>query len=145
MDVTASVESSSFRTMNDEAALEPDLALFLESFWGAFTEAESAGDFSAVAPMCADDLVFQSQGFEPYRSLESLIDSWWTPPEDYRIVFERGGVVCTQEIAVDWGIASDSFRSTDGDTGGNRYNYLAVFGKSDGEWSMTHFSSNLIG
>ena len=54
---------------------------FLTAFWSAFEVAESSGDFSSVAPMCADNLVFQSPSEEPYETLESLVAAWWTPPD----------------------------------------------------------------
>lgn len=120
------------------------LAEFLDSFWAAFAAAESSGDFSGVADMCADNLVFQSPSEEPYETLASLVEAWWTPPDDYQISFATAQVVAGDDLAVARGIASDSFISQDGEPGGHRYNYLAVFGRRSDGWKLTHFTSNMI-
>ncbi len=121
-----------------------DLDDFLASFWEAFAQAESAGDFTAVASMCADDLVFMSPSEEPYETLSGLIDAWWTPPSSYEITFDRAETVADTTLAIQRGIASDSFTTEQGEAKGHRYNFLAVFGKRDGGWCLTHFVSNMI-
>jgi ketosteroid isomerase-like protein len=127
----------------DDTTLPPGLGDFLSSFWEAFARAESTGDFTEVAPMCADDLVFMSPSEEPYETLASLVEAWWTPPPSYRITFDRSETVATDTLAIQRGIASDSF-VRDGETRGHRYNYLAVFGTRDDGWLLTHFVSNMI-
>lgn len=122
-----------------------ELQEFLDSFWAAFTEAESSGDFDAVAHLCAEDLVFQSPSEEPYETLTSLTDAWWTPPADYRIEFDIAELVTDAKLAVTRGVASDSYTRQDGGRGGNRYNFLAVFGRGSEGWKLTHFISNMIG
>lgn len=121
-----------------------DLPGFLDSFWAAFAAAESSGDFSGVADLCAEDLVFQSPSEEPYETLTGLIDAWWTPPADYRIEFDTAELVEDHNLAVARGVASDSFTGQDGTQRGHRYNYLAVFGRRPDEWKLTHFISNMI-
>lgn len=121
-----------------------DLESFLDQFWAAFQAAESTGDFTGVAPLCADDLVFQSPSEEPYETLSSLIDSWWTPPADYQIEFGTSQLVSDENLAVARGIAADSFTNRDGHAAGHRYNYLAVFGLKPDGWKLTHFISNMI-
>jgi ketosteroid isomerase-like protein len=121
-----------------------DLARFLEGFWGRFVEAESSGDFAGVADLCAADLVFQSPAEEPYETLQSLMDAWWTPPADYRIEFDHAELVVDSDLAIQRGVASDSFTNQAGEATGHRYNYLAVFGRRDGAWKLTHFISNAI-
>lgn len=123
---------------------QQDLPEFLEMFWPAFAAAESNGDFSGVARMCVDDLVFQSPSEEPYETLSSLIDAWWTPPTDYQIEFDTAELVADDSLAVARGVASDSYTKHDGDAGGHRYNYLAVFGRRPDGWRLTHFISNMI-
>jgi ketosteroid isomerase-like protein len=120
------------------------LDTFLTAFWSAFEVAESSGDFSSVAPMCADNLVFQSPSEDPYQTLDSLVAAWWTPPEGYRISFNHAELVASDHLAVQRGIASDSFESKAGEKAGHRYNYLAVFGDREDGWKLTHFISNMI-
>lgn len=123
----------------------PDaLALFLDGFWKRFVEAEANGDFSVVAPLCADDLLFQSPGEEPYETLSSLAEAWWTPPSGYSIGFDHAELVTGTSLAVQRGVASDHFVNADGDDVRHRYNYLAVFGLKPDGWKLTHFSSNAI-
>lgn len=128
--------------MND-STLPADLRAFLTDFWESFARAESSGDFTEVAPMCADDLVFMSPSEEPYETLADLIEAWWTPPPSYEITFDRAETVATDSLAIQRGIASDTF-VRDGERSGHRYNYLAVFGKRDDGWRLTHFVSNMI-
>lgn len=123
---------------------QQDLPEFLDIFWTAFATAESTGDFSGVAYLCAEDLVFQSPSEEPYETLASLVDAWWTPPPDYRIEFETAEYVSDKNLAIARGVASDSFTAKDGETGGHRYNYLAVFGRRSDGWKLSHFISNMI-
>ena len=129
--------------MNDSNS--HDLTDFLGRFWSAFASAEASGDFTNVAPMCADDLVFMSPSEEPYDSLRGLIDAWWTPPPSYQITFDRAELVESDHLAVQRGVASDSFTTDAGETRGHRYNYMAVFGRSSNGWELTHFISNMIG
>lgn len=121
-----------------------DLDEFLQDFWTKFEAAEASGDFSKVAPLCADDLVFMSPSEEPYETLASLADAWWTPPADYRIRFDTAEIVSDESLAMARGVATDSFTRADGDSGGHRYNYLAVFGRSADGWKLTHFISNMV-
>ena len=127
-----------------DSGLPADLDGFLAAFWEAFAHAESAGDFTAVASMCADDLVFMSPSEEPYETLSGLIEAWWTPPSSYEITFDRSQTLADGTLAIQRGIASDSFITDDGEKKGHRYNYLAVFGKRDDGWRLTHFVSNMI-
>jgi ketosteroid isomerase-like protein len=120
------------------------LDAFLDAFWNAFEEAESSGDFSSVAPMCSDSLVFQSPSEEPYETLGLLVAAWWTPPESYRISFDHAELVASDGLAIQRGIASDSFQTKTGEQDGHRYNYLAVFGDDGTGWKLTHFISNMI-
>ena len=120
------------------------LDTFLTAFWRAFEVAESSGDFSGVAPMCADNLVFQSPSEEPYETLDALVAAWWKPPESYRISFDRAELVASDHLAVQRGVASDTFESKDGEPAGHRYNFLAVFGDHGDGWKLTHFISNMI-
>jgi ketosteroid isomerase-like protein len=99
-----------------------DLTAFLTSFWSAFTKAEAPGDFSAVAHMCADDLVFQSPTEEPYETVTSLIEAWWTPLASYRIEFDSAEMTANGNLAIDRGSATDSFTTQEGETKGHRYN-----------------------
>jgi hypothetical protein len=121
-----------------------ELNTFLTAFWSAFEVAESSGDFSGVAPMCAHNLVFQSPSEEPYETLDSLVAAWWTPPTSYRISFHHAELIASDHLAVQRGVASDSFESKAGEQAGHRYNYLAVFGDRGEGWMLTHFISNMI-
>lgn len=123
---------------------QADLDDFLGRFWEAFARAESTGDFGEVAPMCAEDLVFMSPSEQPLETLHALIDAWWTPPESYEIAFDRAQTVSDSVLAVQRGIASDSFQTGEGETRGHRYNFLAVFGMRGDRWLLTHFVSNMI-
>ena len=97
-----------------------------------------------VVLRCADSLVFQSPGAEPEETLATVIEAWWKPPETYRITFDSAEVAANNDLAIDRGIASDSFVAESGDTKSHRYNYLAVFAKRPEVWKLTHFISNMI-
>lgn len=124
--------------------VQHDLDEFLEEFWVRFAAAESDGDFSGVAQMCADNLVFQSPSEEPYETLDALVANWWTPPADYEIEFDTAEVVSDTDLAIARGIASDTFSKPDGAGGGHRYNYMAAFRRSPSGWKLSHFISNMI-
>lgn len=127
-----------------ERSLPHALAAFLLGFWEAFADAESKGDFSIVAPQCAEGLVFQSPGAEPEVGLSTIIEGWWNPPETYRITFNSAEVAASNDLAIDRGIASDSFVAENNETERHRYNYIAVFARRSDVWKLTHFISNMI-
>ena len=125
-------------------SITSELAFFLGAFWKAFETAESTGDFTHVALMCVENVVFQLPAEEPYETLDGLVDAWWTPPPSYRITFDNAELVSADRRAIQRGVASDSFSTEDAEVRGHRCNYLAVFSDQGSIWKLTHFISNMI-
>lgn len=125
-----------------------DVVEQIEKVRAAYEEAEKQGDFSAVAPYVAENLVVMPPSHLPIIGKhewqttfnEMMADA---PEREYEISYSSEETLVSGDLAIDRGTAIDSAEPEGEETLRRGYNYLWVYQRfGDTEWKLSHLLWN---